>query len=227
MPLYGLDFKDQVLIMKFLSHRFGLSLVFALCLLTAPSHATEKTQNILVFGDSLSAGFGLANGLSWPDLLQQKLTEQGFNYQVQNESISGETATGGLARLPKTLSKHQPSIVILELGANDGLRGQSIKRLQQQLQTMVNLIEKQPSQLLLLGIKIPPNYGKRYSESFEQVFQKIANDNKLVFEPFFLKDVALNKTLMQNDGMHPNASGQPYLLNNIWPKLKPLLQQSQ
>lgn len=212
--------------MNFFSHKFCFSLV-VLCLLALPCKALEQPANILVFGDSLSAGFGLANGESWPDLLQQKLAQEGFNYRVQNESISGETSTGGLARLPKALQKHQPTIVILELGANDGLRGQSLKRLQSQLQSMVNLIKKQQSQILLLGIKIPPNYGKRYSASFEQVFVKIANNNNLAFEPFFLDGVALNKALMQTDGLHPNAKGQPYLLNNVWPKLKPLLQQSQ
>lgn len=202
------------------------AVLIVLCLM-APFSYAAKPSNILVFGDSLSAGFGLANGESWPDLLQQKLQQQGLAFQVQNESISGETSAGGLARLPNALKQHQPAIVILELGANDGLRGQSLKRLQQQLQSMIDLIKQQPSHILLLGIKIPPNYGRRYSQSFEQVFTNLAETNQLPFIPFFLADVALDKTLMQNDGLHPNAQAQPYLLKNIWPKLKPLLQPSQ
>jgi acyl-CoA thioesterase-1 len=187
--------------------------------------ATPNPSAILVFGDSISAGYGLANvERGWVELLRTKLKDAGYGYQVINASVSGETTAGGLARLPRALSLHHPNIVVIELGGNDGLRALPIDQMRANLSAMVDLAVASGARVLLLGIRIPPNYGPQYTERFRQVYSTIARDKKVPLVPFFLEGIALSPDLMQADGIHPNESGQPKLLLNAWPQLMPLLQ---
>jgi acyl-CoA thioesterase I len=186
--------------------------------------AQAGTPVILVFGDSISAGYGLPRvEQGWVALLQTKLKEQGYGYEVVNASVSGETTAGGLARLPRALSLHHPSIVILELGGNDGLRALPTAQLRANLTRMAELSTAAGAKVLLLGIRIPPNYGPEYTAQFSRVYADLARDEKLPWVPFLLKDIALAPDLMQPDGIHPGPSGQPKLLDNVWPALQPLL----
>jgi acyl-CoA thioesterase I len=186
--------------------------------------APAETPVILVFGDSVSAGYGLAHvEQGWVALLQQRLKQQEYVYQVVNASVSGETTAGGLARLPRALSLHQPRIVILELGGNDGLRALPIAQMRTNLARMADLASAAGAKVLLLGMRIPPNYGPDYTEQFRSSYSDLARDKKLPLVPFLLNDIALTPELMQADGIHPNEAGQPRLLDNVWPALKPLL----
>jgi acyl-CoA thioesterase-1 len=179
---------------------------------------------ILVFGDSISAGYGLAHvEQGWVALLQTRLKTQEYGYQVVNASVSGETSAGGLARLPRALTLHQPNIVILELGANDGLRALPVAQMRANLEQMVDLSMAAGAKVLLLGMRMPPNYGPEFTEQFVSSYGNLAREKNLPLVPFLLKDVALSPALMQGDGMHPNELGQPKLLDNVWPSLKPLL----
>ncbi|MFN7270859.1 MAG: arylesterase [Gammaproteobacteria bacterium] len=187
-----------------------------------PAAATPAPA-ILVVGDSISAGYGLAANEGWVALLQSRLKSQGYGYRVVNASVSGETTTGGLARLPRALSVHRPAIVIIELGGNDGLRGLPLETSRTNLERMINLSKGAGARVLLLGMKIPPNYGARYSEGFEKVFRDLARQHKLAFEPFFLSKIALEQGMIQEDGLHPTAKAQPVMLDTMWPALKPLL----
>jgi acyl-CoA thioesterase-1 len=156
-------------------------------------------------------------------LLQTRLKEQGYGYQVVNASVSGETTAGGLARLPRALQVHQPGIVILELGGNDGLRALPIAQMRSNLGHMIDLATAAGAKVLLLGMRMPPNYGPDFTEQFRLCYVDLARDEKLPLVPFLLQDIALTPTLMQADGIHPNDLGQPKLLDNVWPSLKPLL----
>ena len=187
-----------------------------------PAAATSAPA-ILVVCDSISAGYGLAADEGWVALLQRRLKSQGYGYRVVNASVSGETTTGGLARLPRALSVHRPAIVIIELGGNDGLRGLPLETSRTNLERMINLSKEAGARVLLLGMKIPPNYGARYSEGFEKVFRDLARQHKLAFEPFFLSKIALEQGMIQEDGLHPTAKAQPVMLDTMWPALKPLL----
>lgn len=178
---------------------------------------------ILVFGDSLSAGYGLAQHQGWVSLLEKKIDTEHYPYTVINASISGETTSGGLSRFASTLAKTRPSIVILELGANDGLRGLPVKNMANNLQSMVEQSKKAGAKILLLGMKIPPNYGPKYSQSFSETYTQLSKDQKVSLVPFMLENVAAKRELIQDDGLHPNLHGQPIILENIWPSLKPLL----
>ncbi len=180
---------------------------------------------ILVVGDSLSAGYGIARIDSWTTLLQERLSEQGFGYRVVNASISGDTTRGGLARLPAALEAHEPAVVILELGGNDGLRGIPVKEIRSNLAEMIRLSRDAGAEVVLTGIHIPPNYGPRYTEAFHQVYHDLAAEYDTALVPFILDSVALEDGLMQADGIHPNAAGQPVILDNVWPALEPLLAQ--
>jgi acyl-CoA thioesterase-1 len=184
---------------------------------------SSSTANILVFGDSLSAGFMLEQGQEWPALLQAKLKQENFDYHVINASISGETTLGGLNRIKPLLDKYQPKWLILELGANDGLQGLSLKKMQANLQAMIELAQTTGAKVILTGMHIPPNYGKRYSKSFYGVFQKLQLQYTLPFVPFILQDIAGKPALNLPDGIHPTAAAQPLVLNNIWPVLLPEL----
>jgi acyl-CoA thioesterase-1 len=199
-------------------------LLVLLMLIAASASATAETPVILVFGDSISAGYGLARvEQGWVALLQTRLREQEYGYQVVNASVSGETTAGGLARLPRALTLHQPKIVILELGGNDGLRALPIAQMRANLVRMIDLSAAAGAKVLLLGMRMPPNYGPDYTEQFRMCYMEVARDEKLPLVPFLLNDIALSPNLMQADGVHPNELGQPKLLANVWPSLKPLL----
>ena len=192
--------------------------------LAASVPARAETPVILVFGDSISAGYGLARvDQGWVALLQTRLRDQDYGYQVVNASVSGETTAGGLARLPRALMLHRPEIVILELGGNDGLRALPVAQMRANLVRMVDLASAAGAKVLLLGMRIPPNYGPEYMEQFRACYSDLARDKKLPLVPFLLNDVAQFPNLMQADGIHPNEMGQSKLLANVWPSLKPLL----
>ena len=178
---------------------------------------------LLVLGDSISAAFGLDTRQGWVSLLEQRLAAEGFDYQVVNASVSGDTSAGGLARLPTLLAEHQPQLVIVELGGNDGLRGQPPAQLQQNLAAIVQSARESGARVLLLGMQLPPNYGARYNALFSQVYADVAGAAQVPLLGFFLDGVGGVPALMQGDGIHPNAAAQPRLLDNLWPQLKPLL----
>jgi acyl-CoA thioesterase I len=185
--------------------------------------AVASSRTILVFGDSLSAAYGIRPEQGWVALLTQRLQAQGYGYQIVNASVSGETSSGGLQRLPRALQLHQPQVVILELGANDGLRGLPITEMRQNLGQMLQLAQASGARVLLLGIRMPPNYGPRYTEEFAGIFPQLAAQYHVPLVPFLLDKVALDPALKQEDGLHPNAAGEPPLLENVWPYLQPLL----
>ena len=195
--------------------------LFVLIVASASAHAEAPV--ILVFGDSISAGYGLPLEQGWVELLRTRLKLQGYGYQVVNASVSGETTAGGLARLPRALELHHPNIVIVELGGNDGLRGLPIAQMRANLTQMVNLSVAAGAKVLLLGMRMPPNYGPQYTEQFAMVFSELAAEKKIPLVPFLLTDIALSPALLQSDDIHPNVLGQPILLDNVWPTLKPLL----
>ena len=199
-----------------------LLILLVLCLTAVPAMAAAPV--ILVFGDSISAGYGLPRvEQGWAALLQARLKDQGYGYQVVNASVSGETTEGGLARLPRALKLHQPAIVVLELGGNDGLRALPVAEMRSNLARMVGLAQAAGAKVALLGMRMPPNYGPQYAAQFAQAYTDLARDQKLPLVPFALAGIALSPELMQADDIHPNAAGQPRLLDNVWPALKPLL----
>lgn len=186
--------------------------------------ASDRT--ILVFGDSLSAAYGIRPEQGWVALLTQRLQAQGYGYQIVNASVSGETTSGGLERLPRALELHRPETVILELGANDGLRGLPVSETRENLSRMVRLAQAAGARVLLVGLRIPPNYGPRYTAAFARIFPELSEQYHLPLVPFLLERVALDPTRMQADGMHPNALGEPPVLDTLWPHLKPLLKKN-
>ena len=195
-------------------------------MLSATAGAIDKVAPVvLVFGDSLSAGYGLRPGVGWVDLLSQRLPGEGYGFRVINASVSGETSEGGLARLPRALALHQPRLVVLELGANDGLRALPISALRENLERMISLCLKSGARVVLLGIRLPTNYGARYNTLFEQTAAALARQHHIAFVPWFMRDVADHPQLMQADGLHPAERGQPILLQNVWPVLVGQLQQ--
>ena len=188
---------------------------------------TAVAQNrILIVGDSISAGYGLDSGQEWAVLLQKTLQAEQLNYDVVNASISGDTTAGGLARIEKLLADHKPQWVLIELGANDGLRGLSPKEMKQNLAQSILLSQQSGAKVLLLEVKIPPNYGKRYLDAFYAVYPQLSAELHVPLVPSMMEDVALHHELMQKDLLHPNAQAQPFLLNRIWHVLKPLLDSS-
>jgi acyl-CoA thioesterase-1 len=202
-------------------------MILAVLWLGALAMARADAPVILVFGDSISAGYGLPRvDQGWVALLQAKLKAQGYGYEVVNASVSGETTEGGLARLPRALSLHHPQIVILELGGNDGLRALPAAGMRANLARMIDLSTAADAKLLLLGMRIPPNYGPAYSEQFSAAYADLARAKGVSSIPFLMDGVALNAALMQADGIHPNPAGQPRLLENVWPALMPLLKHS-
>jgi len=180
---------------------------------------------LLVLGDSISAGYGLEPQQGWVSLLQQRLAEHGSDLVVINASISGDTTNGGLSRLPRLLEQYRPEILVLELGANDGLRGTSLALIETNLQRLIKMGQQAGAQVLLLGMRIPPNYGRRYSEGFYQLFSRAANATDSAYLPFLLEGVGGVTQLMQADGLHPNQQAQQRLLENGWSALQPLLVQ--
>lgn len=178
---------------------------------------------LLVVGDSISAGFGLETGQGWVHLLESRLQEHGINCSVVNASISGDTSAGGLSRLPALLERHKPALLILELGGNDGLRGLPLEKLKQNLAAMIEQSRAAQAQVLLLGMRVPPNLGPRYTEGFAAVYAQLAQEQQVPWVPFLLEGVWDQPSWMQSDRIHPSALGQPQLLANVWPALKPLL----
>lgn len=192
-----------------------------LALLLLAQNATAGT--LLVIGDSISAAFGLETRQGWVSLLAERLEERAPHWQVMNASVSGDTSAGGLSRLPALLERHAPQLVVIELGGNDGLRGQPPAQLQQNLAAMISQSRQAGAEVLLLGMKLPPNYGPRYTRAFEQVFVELAERKQVPLVPFFLEGVGGVEGMLQGDGIHPTAAAQPILLDNLWPALEPLL----
>ena len=191
--------------------------------LATPARADQPSPVILVFGDSLSAGYGIHVEQGWVSLLARKISQLGYGFKVINASVSGETTAGGAARLAHALEVQRPSVLILELGANDGLRSLPLANTRDNLEKMITLARSRDIPVLLLGMRVPPNYGERYTSAFQGMYSELAQAHKLTLVAFLLDQVALNPALMQADGLHPNEQGQPLLLDNVWPKLEPLL----
>ena len=185
--------------------------------------ATAAEQRILVYGDSLSAGFGIAVSQSWPALLGQRLKASGSPLTVTNASISGETTAGGRARFAATLIQFKPAVVILALGANDGLRGLPVAVMQDNLAFMVSLAKKRGARVMLVGMHLPPNYGPKYTQEFDAAFRDLAKREKVALLPFLLEPIAFDQDAYQADGLHPTAAAQPKILDHVWNALKPLL----
>ena len=192
------------------------------CALALPAAATFAAT-ILVFGDSLSAGYGLPVEQGWVHLLEQRLHAEKLDYKVVNASISGETTLGGRNRIDAALRTHRPTIVILELGANDGLRGASPETIRGNLEAISDVSRRAKVRVLLVGIRLPPNYGLPYAEKFQGVFRDVARSRKLPLVPFLLDGFSENRELFQSDGIHPSAAAQPLMLDNVWKELLPLL----
>jgi acyl-CoA thioesterase-1 len=195
--------------------------LLALALFTSSVHSASKA--VLVLGDSLSAEYGLVRGTGWVALLQKRLSLEHIPAPIINASISGETTSGGRTRLPALLQEHKPSVVVVELGANDGLRGLSLTAAEDNLRAIVSASQKAGATVLLLGMQIPPNYGTEYTKAFASTYQKIAKGTKSPLVPFFLEAIVRKPELLQPDRLHPTAEAQPTILDTIWPYLKPLL----
>jgi len=192
--------------------------------LFAANAQSSDAPTVLIFGDSLSAGYGLEVDQSWASLLQARLTQQGYEHRVVNASISGETTEGGATRIDNALQDFSPALIILELGGNDGLRGFPASRMQANLEKIVTRAKATGAAVVLLGIRIPTNYGQRYSNEFEDVFRQISAKYDIQWIEFFMEGIALNDDLLQEDRIHPNAEAQPILLDNAWPIIRAKLQ---
>jgi acyl-CoA thioesterase-1 len=199
--------------------RFFLTVVLLLGLAPLPAAA----RILLVVGDSLSAAYGMDMGSGWVALLGKRLERQKYDYQVVNASLSGDTTANGLARLPRLLDKHQPAIVIIELGGNDGLRGLALEQMKHNITAMVTKAKARNARVLLVGMQLPPNYGNRYTERFRSIYREVAAEQQVGLAPFLLDGIATNGALMQPDGIHANAKAQSKMLENVWPHLRPLL----
>jgi acyl-CoA thioesterase-1 len=197
-------------------------IAFVVVLLSAPVFGADR-PTVLVFGDSLSAGFGIEVDQSWTSLLQTRLEEQGYEHRVVNASISGETTEGGASRIASAIETFAPDLIILELGGNDGLRGFPPQRMKVNLGKIIASSTASGAAVVVLGIRIPPNYGPRYIEAFDNVFREVAAEYEVPWIEFFMEGVALNEELMQGDGIHPNAAAQPVLLDNAWPMINAAL----
>jgi acyl-CoA thioesterase-1 len=193
--------------------------------LAASAHAYSAPKTIMVVGDSLSAEYGLARGSGWVALLDSRLRAQKIAATIVNASISGDTTSGGLSRLPALLSQHHPDVVVLELGANDGLRGLPVKSAEDNLRGMIALAEKAHARVLLVGMRMPPNYGRAYTDRFAGMYTDLSKQEKVPLVPFMLDGVAQVPANFQADRLHPLASAHPTILNNIWPQLVPLVKE--
>jgi len=196
-----------------------------LLMLIVPYPAAANT--ILIIGDSLSAAYGIPVEQGWVKLLERQLSEECAGCSVVNASISGDTTAGARARLPQAIGRHQPRVVILELGGNDGLRGLSLAEMKSNLAAMIEMVRKRGARVLLVGVQLPPNYGSRYTERFQAVYQELAQEYGVVLLPSLVDGVGTRPDLMQADGIHPNASAQPLIMARVWEHLKPLLSEPQ
>ncbi|MDH5391658.1 MAG: arylesterase [Gammaproteobacteria bacterium] len=201
------------------------SSVFIIFLFISPSIAAAKSPagSILVIGDSISAAYGIKPEAGWVSLLANKVTQQKKPYQVINASISGDTTINGVNRIEALLTKYQPAIVIIELGGNDGLRGLPLKVMKKNLKKMIVLCQQYKAEVLLAGMKIPPNYGKRYSEGFYDIYQSLAREYTIRLVPFLLDGIGDKRALMQADGIHPSEAAQPAIMQTVWKQLETML----
>ena len=184
---------------------------------------TAPSPTILVVGDSLSAGYGIRLEQGWVALLQSRLEAEGYGHRVVNASASGETTGGAAARLPRAIEQHRPKIVVIELGGNDGLRGLPVADIRRNFERMIRLSQQAGARVLLIGMRIPPNYGQTYTQAFARLYDDLAAQYRVALVPFFLDGIALDDAMFQDDGLHPNAAAQPRLLSAVWPRLQPLL----
>jgi len=199
-----------------------LAALLALTVLCVPA-GWSAGQTIVVVGDSLSSGYGLTAEQSWVAMLTERLESEAYGYEVVNASIAGDTSAGGLARLPRLLAAHDPALVVIELGGNDGLRGQPVETLRANLARMIELSQQHGARVLLAGMQIPPNYGPAYTRALASVYPELAARFDVPLVGFLLDGVALHPELMQADGIHPNAAGQKIVFANVWPVLADLL----
>ena len=202
--------------MKYLS----ILIVFIFSLST---YSDSKTKSLLIYGDSISAGYGMSKEKQWSVILQEKINKENLKIKVINSSISGETTSGGLARLSQTIKSIQPDYLLLELGGNDALRGYPPRQIASNIAEMIKIADSASTKVLLMQIKIPPNYGSRYQKAFESIYSSIADETSATLIPFMLEEVALNEELMLPDGIHPKASAQPLIADYVYRQLKPLL----
>jgi acyl-CoA thioesterase-1 len=194
-----------------------------LLLFFSPLPSSPGQERIIIaFGDSLTAGLGVGAEEAYPSVLARKIKGAGYPYRMVNAGVSGETTAGGLRRV-RSILENRPEIVVLELGANDGLRGLAIDQTEKNLSAIIELLQKENVQVVLAGMKLPPNYGKEYTEAFEKIFPKLAARYRLTLIPFFLEGVATRSDLNQADGIHPTARGYQIIVNYLWPKIEPLL----
>ncbi|OGI44724.1 MAG: arylesterase [Candidatus Muproteobacteria bacterium RIFCSPHIGHO2_01_FULL_65_16] len=199
--------------------RVLVAVLVAICIV--PAEALART--ILVVGDSLSAAHGMELRAGWVSLLRARLAEQKLDYRIVNASVSGDTTASAAARLPRLLEEHRPDIVILELGGNDGLRGLSPARIKHNLSVMIAKTRAADAKVLLVGIELPPNYGRKYTERFRRVYRELATEQQVALVPSIMEGFATDRALMQPDGIHPNARAQPRMLENVWGQLWPML----
>lgn len=200
-----------------------LAILLAAMQMPGLAQASSPVPAILVLGDSLSAEYGLPRGSGWVALLEQRLRKEGKEHRVINASISGETTAGGRTRLPGLLTKHQPQVVVIELGGNDALRGLPLASTETNLREMIKAAQASKARVLVLGMQMPPNYGASYARSFEAVFEKASRSEQASLVPFFLKNIGERIELFQADRIHPNEQAQPLMLDNVWPALRRLL----
>ena len=193
--------------------------------LAATANAYSAPKTVLVVGDSLSAEYGIARGAGWVALLEQKMKAEKIDAKVVNASISGETTSGGRARLPALLGQHKPDVVVIELGANDGLRGLPVPSAEANLRAMIAAAQAQKARVLLVGMRMPPNYGRAYTERFFGMFKTVSTSTKSPLVPFMLEGVADKPALFQQDRLHPTAQAHPIILNNIWPTFSKMVKQ--
>ena len=198
-----------------------------MCAPTAKAQIKPAEKIILVLGDSLSAEYGIGRGLGWVTGLQKTLDEKAPGHKLVNASISGDTTSGGLSRLPAALEKHQPDYVIIELGGNDALRGLPLTMTQSNLKRMTEMAQAKGAKVLLAGMQIPPNYGREYAQAFKSLYPSVANETGAVLIPFFLEGVAQSMDLFQPDGIHPNEQAQPIMANTVWKYLEPMIKSPQ
>ena len=205
-----------------MSIRFACLVACLWSVLFAPA-ARSESPAILVLGDSLSAAYGMRVEQGWVALLAERLKGKGYGHRVVNASASGETTGGALARLPRALERHRPAVVIIELGGNDGLRGLPLAEVRGNFESLIRLSREAGAKVLLVGMRIPPNYGPAYTAAFHELYGELARKHTLPLVPFFLDGIALDDSLMLEDGLHPNPAAQPRLLDQVWPQLAPLL----
>ena len=229
-PIAGVDCLAQLLSVqhdRLIAHKedrlkFCIATILLGLALIGPAQAQDPIKpTLLVTGDSLSAEYGIARGSGWVSLLGSRLKQEGSPWEIMNASISGETTSGGLTRLPKLLAQKKPKLVIIELGANDALRGLPLAETEKNLRTMVDLSKKSGAEVLLIGMRIPPNYGQEYTQQFAGLFVRIAKSQQVALLPFFLEGVAQRNELFQADRIHPNEAAQTIMFQNVWTALAP------